>query len=246
MNKQMSTNILSQDRLILADLMKFYRQNGNLHKMLKIIKSETKTSLRIIDWFVTNYAKKNYTIIQNGAERFKVHLGYKQKLKAYNKKKFDPFCRWERITVPYDESGETLIETTIGQLNFFKWALEHKIIDYIEEHYDEIEKDMMNRNSMSKKNLKQSGIEDIGSVTVGDEESGTEQEHDPAQEPNLEKESSTSTTQATSPTTATSATITTIHQVNSNSKTRKRREELSISAIKSIKKEDVEIVISFN
>lgn len=222
----MSTNILSQDRLILSDLMKFYRQNGNLHKMLKIIKSETKISLRIIDWFVTNYAKKNYTVIQNGAERFKVHLGYKQKLKAYNKKKFDPFCRWERITVPYDETGETLIETTIGQLNFFKWALEHRIIDYIEEHYEEIEKDMMNRNSMSKKNMKQPEYHE--EVT-----GGTESEEDATTSP--------STTSA-----PTTTTTTTIHQTSSNSKTRKRREELSISAIKSIKKEDVEIVISFN
>jgi hypothetical protein len=228
----MSTNILSQDRLILSDLMKFYRQNGNLHKMLKIIKSETKISLRIIDWFVTNYAKKNYTIIQNGAERFKVHLGYKQKLKAYNKKKFDPFCRWERITVPYDETGETLIETTIGQLNFFKWALEHKIIDYIEEHYDEIEKDMMNRNSMSKKNMKQGETyeeEPTGGGGGGGGGGGPSEDE------------VTTTTTTASPTHTT-----TIHQVNSNSKTRKRREELSISAIKSIKKEDVEIVISFN
>jgi len=214
----MSTNILSQDKLILADLMKFYKQNGNLHKMLKIIKSETKISLRIIDWFVTNYAKKNYTIIQNGAERFKVHLGYKQKLKAYNKKKFDPFCRWDRITVPYDESGETLIETTIGQLNFFKWALEHKIIDYIEEHYDEIEKDMMNRNSMSKKNMKKCDLDGEQPADLGE---------------NISSEPSETNTSV-------------IHQNHSNSKTRKRREELSISAIKSIKKEYVEIMISFN
>lgn len=236
----MSTNILSQDRLILSDLMKFYRQNGNLHKMLKIIKSETKISLRIIDWFVTNYAKKNYTIIQNGTERFKVHLGYKQKLKAYNKKKFDPFCRWERITVPYDETGETLIETTIGQLNFFKWALEHKIIDYIEEHYDEIEKDMMNRNSMSKKNMKQT----IETTTTENESpfiSGGGGGGVPGPT-NEEDESAGILSTPASP----SATTTTIHQVSSNSKTRKRREELSISAIKSIKKEDVEIVISFN
>jgi hypothetical protein len=236
----MSTNILCQDRLILSDLMKFYRQNGNLHKMLKIIKSETKISLRIIDWFVTNYAKKNYTIIQNGIERFKVHLGYKQKLKAYNKKKFDPFCRWERITVPYDETGETLIETTIGQLNFFKWALEHKIIDYIEEHYDEIEKDMMNRNSMSKKNMKQT----IETTTTENESpfiSGGGGGGVPGPT-NEEDESAGILSTPASP----SATTTTIHQVSSNSKTRKRREELSISAIKSIKKEDVEIVISFN
>ena len=44
------------------------------------------------------------------------------------------------------------METTIGQLNFFKWAIENKIIDYIHEHYSEIEKDMNNRNSISKRN----------------------------------------------------------------------------------------------
>jgi hypothetical protein len=243
-----TTTILSQDRLILADLMKFYRQNGNLHKMLKIIKSETKISLRIIDWFVTNYAKKNYTIIQNGSERFKVHLGYKQKLKAYNKKKFDPFCRWERITVPYDETGETLIETTIGQLNFFKWALEHKIIDYIEDNYDEIERDMMNRNSMSKKNIKQGGGGGGGGGGAGGGEEGTTSGPRSSNSADLkgihieEHETNLLTHTATTPAT----TPTTIHQASLNSKTRKRREELSISAIKSIKKEDVEIVISFN
>jgi ribosomal protein L32 len=237
----MSTNILSQDRLILSDLMKFYRQNGNLHKMLKIIKSETKISLRIIDWFVTNYAKKNYTIIQNGAERFKVHLGYKQKLKAYNKKKFDPFCRWERITVPYDESGETLIETTVGQLNFFKWALEHRIIDYIEEHYDEIEKDMMNRNSMSKKNMRQSGM-GLGVSAVSEEATGGSTTEDTLESA---QDSTAVVVAAAATESVRGSSTTTIHQ-STNSKTRKRREELSISAIKSIKKEDVEIVISFN
>jgi hypothetical protein len=71
------------------------------------------------------------------------------KLKAYSKKRFDPFCRWERISVPY--KNDTSIETTIGQLNFFKWALENNVIDYIEENYEEIEKDMNSRNSTSKK-----------------------------------------------------------------------------------------------
>jgi hypothetical protein len=36
-------------------------------------------------------------------------------------------------------------------LNFFKWALENKVIDYIEENYEVIEKDMNNRNSTSKR-----------------------------------------------------------------------------------------------
>jgi hypothetical protein len=107
--------------------------------MLSIITGESKISLRIVDWFATNYAKKNYTtyVIDGPNERrFKVYVDYKLKLKAYSKKRFDPFCRWDRISVPYKNG--TFIETTIGQLNFFKWALENKVIDYLEEHYETI------------------------------------------------------------------------------------------------------------
>jgi hypothetical protein len=43
------------------------------------------------------------------------------------------------------------METTIGQLNFFKWAIENKIVDYIVQNYDAIENDMNNRNSTSKR-----------------------------------------------------------------------------------------------
>ena len=129
--------------------------NDNLDKMLRIITGESKISLRIVDWFATNYAKKYYTLyvidqtVENVARRFKVYDDYKLKLKAYSKKRFDPFCRWDRISIPY--KGDKCIETTIGQLNFFKWALENKVVDYIEKNYETIEKDMNNRNSTSKR-----------------------------------------------------------------------------------------------
>jgi hypothetical protein len=127
--------------------------------MMRVINGESKISLRIVDWFVTNFAKKNYTVydipkIVNGESsntettRFKVYNDYKLKLKAYAKKNFDPFCRWERITIPYD--NENYMETTIGQLNFFKWAIENKIVDFIQENYGSIEGDMNSRNSTSK------------------------------------------------------------------------------------------------
>ena len=71
-----------------------------------------------------------YNISENGeSRRFKVYTDYKLKLKAYSKKRFDPFCRWDRIIIPYDE--ENNIQTTIGQLNFFKWVLENKILNII-------------------------------------------------------------------------------------------------------------------
>lgn len=186
-------NYTSQNDLLMNNLMDFYKDDVILTRMLKIITGESKISLRIVDWFATNYAKKYFTLYDVTDEfghtrRFKVYIDYKLKLKAYSKRRFDPFCRWERISIPY--KTDTCIETTIGQLNFFKWALENKVIDYIEENYDMIEKDMNNRNSTSKK-----------------------------------KE---------------------LIVTNDNSKTRKKREELSVSATKSIKKEKVEIVVTFN
>ena len=140
----------TQNDLLLNNLLEFYKGNENMDKMLNIINGESRISLRIIDWFATNYAKKYYTVYQlQGTEnRFKVYNDYKLKLKAYSKRRFDPFCRWDRITVPYNENSH--IQTTIGQLNFFKWALENHVVDYIEQNYANIEKDMNNRNSTSK------------------------------------------------------------------------------------------------
>ena len=80
------------------------------------------------------------------------------------------------------------IQTTIGQLNFFKWALENNVINYISDNYQLIEKDMNSRNSTSKRKVVQVKTQ----------------------------------------------------------KTRKKREELSISASKTIKKEDVEIIVKFH
>ena len=207
----------TQNDLLMTNLMKFYDENNNLEKMLRIINGESPISLRIIDWFATNYAKKFFTVYDVGANRrFKVYVDYKLKLKAYSKRRFDPFCRWDRITIPY--SNGTFIQTTIGQLNFFKWALENGVVAYIEAHYSDIEDDMNARNSTSRRN---------NASLVAEDEDGEEGE-----EADLEASDSKSMSNS--------------NKANNNNKTRKKREELSISATKSIKKETVEIVVSFN
>ena len=158
-----SNNLKTQNELLMNNLMDFYNTNdskqkkSNFVKMMNVVNGESKISLRIIDWFVTNYAKKNFIIYSishenssNDTSRFKVYNDYKLKLKAYSKKNFDPFCRWERVTIPYDDK---YIETTTGQLNFFKWAIENQIVEYIEDNYDAIENDMNLHNSTSKKRM---------------------------------------------------------------------------------------------
>ena len=147
----------TQNDLLLSSLMEFYNNRENLNKMIRIINGDSEISLRIVDWFVTNYAKKYYTVYEQTCgtadtqtiTRFKVYNDYKLKLKAYSKKRFDPFCRWDRVSIPYD--NEQYMETTIGQLNFFKWALDNNIIDYIKNNYDVIECDMNKRNSTTKR-----------------------------------------------------------------------------------------------
>jgi hypothetical protein len=145
----MSGNYITQNSLLLNNLMKFYEKDNNLEKILPIINGESEVSLRLIDWFVTNFAKKNFTVYKKENNRFKVYIDYKLKLKAYSKKRFDPFCRWDRINIPY--KNETFIQTTIGQLNFFRWALENNILDYVKKNMKNIVDDMNNRNSTSKK-----------------------------------------------------------------------------------------------
>jgi hypothetical protein len=52
-----SNNYATQNDLLLHNLMEFYKNGDNLSNMLKIITGDSKISLRIVDWFATNYAK---------------------------------------------------------------------------------------------------------------------------------------------------------------------------------------------
>ena len=200
-------NLNTQNDLLLNKLLQFYNVNDNLDKALNIINGKSTISLRIVDWFATNFSKENYTqypVCKNGTmERFKVYNDYKLNLKAYSKKRFDPFCRWDRITIPY--KNDTHIQTTIGQLNFFKWALENSVVQYIEDNYKIIDDDMNTRNSTTKS-----------------------------------KKFSINSTSSDETVSSSDTTIT-----NNFNKTRKKREELSFNASKGVKKETLEIVLSF-
>lgn len=194
--------------------------------MLSVINGTTNISLRIMDWFVTNYSKKHYTVYDlveniniNRAKRFKVYVDYKLKLRAYSKKRFDPFCRWDRINVPH-KNGTQYIQTTLGQLNFFKWAIENEVLRYIQENYSAIELDMNIRNNTTRKLAKS---HQTSSATID----GCELKTPGSGAALAEVGAGPGVTQATI-------------------KHRKKREELSSSATKSIKKEIVNIVITFD
>ncbi len=126
--------------LVISWLQEFYSHPGNLDAFLPIYKGESPMSLRLIDYFVTNYAKKNNTSYLLGNRQFLVYFQYKRELNAYSKRLFDPFCRRERIL--FQARGYEEVTTTVGQLNFFRWAIEKQILQHIAENREAIEKDM--------------------------------------------------------------------------------------------------------
>ncbi len=129
-----------KQELIIQSLQRFYSSREDLSEIVELLKGTSAMSLRLIDWFVTNYAKTHSTsYILNGQE-FVVYMNYKNQLKAYSKKLFDPFCRRERIL--FQIPGHEAFLTTVGKLNFFRWAIEKNILDYIKGHQNEIEKEM--------------------------------------------------------------------------------------------------------
>lgn len=245
----------NQNDTLISSLLAFYKvdidgvynPDNHLDKMFKIISGASNISLRIVDWFVTNYAKKNFTLYtfldaSGQPKRFKVYNHYKLSLKSYSKYRFDPFCRQTRISIDYKDG--TCIETTIAQLNFFKWAFENKVIDYVEQHYDAIQKDMNNCNSTSKKKYKKLQANELvtpnANASAATASAATASANPSVNPLTTDLESSLSNLSLT-----TDVSTRRTAGANSHSKTRKKREELSISATKSIKKENVEIVVRF-
>ncbi len=147
--------ITSQENMIMKSLEKFYEAPENISLFIPIVNSESKISIRLIDHFVTKYSKTNkitYKIKENDTElSFNVHSSYKQQLKAYQKRHFDPFSRGDRIPYFMEES---CVITTIGQLNFFRWFISKKVYEFILANHEVIENDMNRKNKQDKKKVK--------------------------------------------------------------------------------------------
>lgn len=149
---------------IIKSLNIFYNNSKNIELLKTILLIKTKLSIRLIDYFTTKYSKINKITYNINNSSFNVFISYKQQLKMYQKKYFDPFSRGCRIPFfLYDstdkcenyltdkcenystnecENSYTSLITTIGQLNFFKWFIEKNIYDYILDNYENIESSM--------------------------------------------------------------------------------------------------------
>jgi hypothetical protein len=153
LNKDVIDNIqiTSQEHMIIKSMEKFYTDDNNIILFMSIINSRARISIRLIDYFVTKYSKIHKTSYKYNNEIVNVFTSYKQQLKAFQKKHFDPFSRGERI--PYF-MNELCVITTIGQLNFFRWFISKNLLEYILINKTLIEIDMNHKNKINKKHNK--------------------------------------------------------------------------------------------
>ncbi len=138
------------ERSLYAKVNRFFRINctkEQIEKMIQIINKENTVSLRLLNWFAMKYSAtmQGLDIVtqDNKNEIFDVRISYRARLKTHSKKYFDPFRRGKRFDYHYNKDDVTkFVETTLCQLNFFKWLFMHDLIDYVDENFDELSKKM--------------------------------------------------------------------------------------------------------
>lgn len=146
-----------REKLVYSSIEAFFKKTENINIILPIISGNDTISLRLLDWYVTNFTKKQSTQYYRNGKQFIVFLDYKAQLKSFSKKLFDPFCRRSRINFNYGASKHFC--TTVGQLNFFKWAIENKVIDNLHNCIEEVEANMNSIGVVKEKSC--SGIKKI-------------------------------------------------------------------------------------
>lgn len=166
---------------------KFFKScsTESILKMMDIIDGKSNISLRVLDWFVTKYSKKRIDCgMSKDSEVFDVRISYKSQLKSYKKRYFDPFRRKKDTRFRYYfDNGQTII-TTLGQLNFFKWAFTNNIVVYVEKNLKQISKEMNLSNKEDKKKK----------VKKTAKSSKKEEEKKPMKKPNIKKKISDDST----------------------------------------------------
>jgi len=154
----------SKEGIILSSLLNYFEKTENKRILIPIVTETSNISLRILDWFVTNYSKEHTKKIMKHSnfKEFDIYNSYKSQLKAFNKSLFDPFCRLhsnKKINkFHFYYEGDKFIITTTGQLNFFKWAIENNVILYVTEFYNDIKKDLKEKETLKKSSTSSSYV----------------------------------------------------------------------------------------
>lgn len=151
-----SYNITEKEKIVSKELVRFYDKE-KIEKIKPIINQEHDISLRLIDWTLTNYSKKNCIKYKLSDGRIiDVFESYKNYMTSYKRNiLFDLFRRGKCSKVIYGNGKDDFIISGIKQLNSFRCVLEIELIEYIIKNKEKIETDM--RVSLRRSAVKKNG-----------------------------------------------------------------------------------------
>lgn len=129
------------EKSLYNQLLDFYANTPYIEDILIPLNNESHPlSLRLINWVVTNFVRVQGVRYCVNDKVFDIHANYQSQLTHWKKSLFDPFRRNNRIRWKIGE--EQFMITTLSQLNFFRWCIEYKLLDFILEHKQAIENQM--------------------------------------------------------------------------------------------------------
>lgn len=124
---------LHVDVVLYWSLVQFYSKGDYWKRFCTIVSSSPNKplSIRIINYAVTKWARYQKIEYMYGNRRVNLYPEYMAELKATGKKRFDPFCRKgdklrQQVAPKFlfcPNNSTVAVETNIGQLNFFRFAL---------------------------------------------------------------------------------------------------------------------------
>jgi hypothetical protein len=101
---------MNKNDILLNSINNFYNDDKNKTTLVNILDKSTGISLRNLEWFITNYAKKNQTSYETSdGKLFTVHCAYKSSLNGYSKQLFDPFCRAQKFSYIVPGTTKTIL-----------------------------------------------------------------------------------------------------------------------------------------
>lgn len=120
-------------------IVEFFSSSENFSQLKKIIDNRF-IQPRLIDFYVTQYAKNNpeFFILRVDGKAYglmDVYSSYKLQLKAFHKKWFNLFDKKKNIVVGID----LYIEMSIARLNVYKWLIDNSIAGLLTKNLYEIQ-----------------------------------------------------------------------------------------------------------
>ena len=110
--------------ILLTSLVKFYDAHSNRKRLFEIVNGAILTS-QYVDWFVTDISRRDKIVISNTS----IWQSHNDHLKDFGIYYFDPFYRKNRRSVLFNNG----IETTIAQLNYYRWIFNNDIDTYLKD-----------------------------------------------------------------------------------------------------------------